>query len=250
MRLIKNSLLGLLLLIILSACDSSSVFGPKTYIIARDPTWYPMDFMGKGDNVLAFSDELLTQIAHIEDIEIEIGNATWEGVVFDLWKHEFDGILSTLDPTDANEAMYDFSNPYLYIGEVLVVRCNSDILSLKDMNNKIIGVRSNSLSLLTIEQFPGIVTRSYNNVAKAMEDLEYSRLDGVVLEILPAYTFVNSIYRDKLRVCTIPLTQQGLRLVTIKNTDPSLIEHFNDGLKKLKENGSYDLLLRKWGLHQ
>ena len=48
---------------------------------------------------------------------------------------------------------------------------------------------------------------------------------------------------------TPPLTQEGLRLVTLKNEKgQQLIDAYNEGLDRLKEAGTYDKLLEKWGL--
>ena len=63
--------LMLFLMMVLGGCNGTTSPTKKHYIVARDPTWYPLDFMGKGDNVLAFSDELLNQIAKIEGFSVE-----------------------------------------------------------------------------------------------------------------------------------------------------------------------------------
>ena len=242
--------LMLFLVMVLGGCNGSSPPTKKHYIVARDPYWYPLDFMGKGDNVLAFSDELLNQIARIEGFSVDIRQDGWSSLIFDMGKGHYSGVLSSLIVSEKNLAEYDFSAPYLYVGDVMVVANNSNIRTLKDLEDKFLAVKSGSLSLLTLEKFPDIVIENYHNTAKALEDLEKGKIDGVVMGILPAYTFVENLYQGRLRVCTMPLTQTGLRLMTLKGENKELINKFNEGMKTLKQNGGYDLLLKKWGLNQ
>ena len=227
--------------------DSSSV---RSYRVARDPTWYPLNFMGKGDNVLAFSDELLNQMAYIEGFNVDILQDGWDNIIFDLSKGHYDAILTSLEPTEQYRARYSFSDVYLHVGDVIVVRADSPVLTLQDLEGKILAVKNQSLSLLTLEEFPDVVTEKYHNTANVLESLEAGVYDGVVMGILPAYAFTENIYKGRLRVCDMMLTKTGLRLMTLKGKNKELIQSFNTGLNSIKKSGGYDSLLRKWDLNQ
>jgi polar amino acid transport system substrate-binding protein len=222
----------------------------KTYVVARDPMWYPLDLSGKADNVVAFSDDLLQQICRDENITIQVVNVGWTNQFFNLRKRQYDGLVSSLAPININLETYDFSEPYLNLGEVLVVPVTNNVTSLYEMRGKEVGVRSGSLGVLAVEKFPAIFMRPYDNGARALEQLDKGELDGVVMGILEAYAFAENIYQGRLKVATHPLTLEALRLLVLKEEQEDLLMHFNHGLKKIKENGSYDTLLRKWGLHQ
>ena len=68
--------------------------------------------------------------------------------------------------------------------------------------------------------------------------------------VLPAYTFTEALYKGKLQVVSDPITDEGLRLIALKGAEDSLIEKFDQGLKDLKEDGTYGILLKKWNLAQ
>ena len=71
----------------------------------------------------------------------------------------------------------------------------------------------------------------------------------MILPALVAYTYIKTFYANRLKVATGPLTVEGLRLIAIKDENGRiLIEYFNEGLKALKENGTYDELINNWGL--
>jgi len=51
-------------------------------------------------------------------------------------------------------------------------------------------------------------------------------------------------------VGSLPLTNEGLRLITARNKNGSLIKAFNQEIHRLKQSGEYQKMLDKWGLPQ
>ena len=66
------------------ACSPST--SSKVYVVARDPTWFPLQLMGKQDNVFAFSDDLLEAISSEDGFSVEMVNANWDNLLYNLWK--------------------------------------------------------------------------------------------------------------------------------------------------------------------
>ena len=246
-RLFKQSIF-LLSILFLFSCNSSSP--DKVYSIARDPTWFPLYLLGKQDNVFAFSDELVRIAMEKEKIHVDMVTANWDNLLYNLWKGHYDAVLTSLPPTAPNRALYDFSEEYLAVGDVLIVRVQDKVTSLADLKGKIVGVRKQGTGIFSVERFPSIIVSTYQNAAIALQDLANGKVDGVVMGLLPANTLVQNIYPETLYVATSPLDNQALRLVTLKDKNSYLIKSFDQGVNDLKESGGYDLILRKWGLYQ
>lgn len=72
----------------------------------------------------------------------------------------------------------------------------------------------------------------------------------MILNVIPAHEYTkNGIYLNQLKIASKPLTNEGLRLIAKNNSESKkLLEQFNEGLKALKKNGTYNQLLLKWGL--
>ncbi len=230
---------------------SSNVLKDKVYSVSRDTSWYPLDLMGKGDNMLAFSDDLLQQVAKDQGFRLSIRSTGWNNLIPSLLTGSVDAVLSSKSLTDSSLDQFSFSASYLNIGDVLVIPEGASATALGEMEGKLVSVRSGpSLGTLIVEKFPSIFIEYYTDVAQALEDLVAGKVDGVVLGLLPAYAFCQNLYQGKLRVATGVLNQRALRLMTVKGKHPELIVAFDEGVAHLQANGTYDLLLKKWGLNQ
>lgn len=222
---------------------------PETYVVARDPTWFPFDFMGKERQVAAFSDELMRAIASIEKIRIQIHGASSEALFAGLDNDSYEGILTPAEPRSTANKPYLYSNPYYRFGPVLVVRKSATIRHLKQLKGNAIGVLRGIYTQLDQEDGADYTLIPYDNVLIALQHLSEGVVDGAIIDTLPAYAYTRSIFADKLKIATPPLTEEGLRLVVYNNREGiALLNHFTEGLQKLKSDGTYNTILKKWGL--
>ncbi len=241
-----SSFLILILLTLLS-CSKSSNGGRR---VGVDPYWFPLDLGSRNNNVTAFSTELLTEIGKIEKIPFVKVSAHWNDLMEGLQKDQYEAILSSMTPYIFNKSLFDFSDIYLPLGPVLVVPVQSKIQSLDDLNGKEIAVISGSTSALILEKSQGVLIRDYDSVPKALNDILIGIVDGALIDILSAVAYCRDLYQGELKIATGPLNDEGLRLITKHNATPNLVKGFNDGLAKMKKDGSYFKLLDKWSLQE
>ena len=233
------------LALVLISCGSVA----KTpYRIAIDPSWYPMELMGKEANVFAFSNELLQAIAVKEKIQLERINVSWDNILEGLQKDEYDAILSPLPPYNFNVSKYDFSEIYLQTGYVLVVPEHLRVSSLGDMEDQEVAVQMNTEAESILNDHPAVIVRFYDSPAAALNQLAHKKYAGVVMGMIPAVSFIEDLYADNLKIAGGPLNKTGLRLITIKDKRKELMDHFNRGLDGIMDDGTYEELLRKWNV--
>lgn len=242
----KNIIFILSILIIL--CSFASKKTTQGYQIGIDPTWYPLELTGRETNVLAFSIELLQEIAKKEDLQLSIVTMNWNNLIWGLTKKKYDAILSSLYPYVFYEKKFHFSNVYLSTGPVIVVPEQSKIKKLDDLKGKTVGILQGSAASVFLQKYPGLLMQSYDTMPETLNALENMHIDAAVLDSLSAQSYVRDLYADKLKISTPPLNEQGLRLIMLDTKKQILIEKFNAGLKKLQKNGRYEELLKKWGL--
>lgn len=218
--------------------------------IGVDPSWFPLSIPGRENNVTGFSTELLKEIGKSENLHITKVTVNWDDLVDGLKKNKYDGILSSIPPYVFNKKIYDFSELYLLTGPVLIVAADSNINSLKKTNGKEIAVLPETKGALLLEKFPGAIIRNYDSIPKALNDVVKGTVDGAIIDILSAVAYCLDLYKEKIKIVTDPLTDEGLRLLTLHDEDDSLIRRFNRGLDKLKSSGAYEKLLVKWNLQE
>lgn len=241
---LMGALIGLSLFFLFRSCNSGTLNEPD-YRIGQDRSWIDLNITGKERNLSAFNSDLLTAIAkqkHFRIQFLEVYNP-----LKDLENGKLDGILTTLQPSYLYENRLLFSNPYFISGPVLIIPSNGFPHGTED-HRKIIAISHHSPMLINIEQDPTIQIKIYEDIIPALEDLRGKRIDGAIFPAMQAYIYTNAFYRNEFQIVSLPLTNEGLRLITVKNPDGEfLIQEFNEGLEKLKTDGTYEELLKRWG---
>lgn len=240
-------LLGFVLFYLMKGCHLNTL-SDENYYIGQDTRWRSINLMGKERNVSAFSNDLLATIAKLEHIHIQVVITAESELIPDLEKDNLQGIL-TAAPTNYLNEKFLFSEPYFPIGHVLIISSTAPVEGWNEKGKKIIGIQAKDHQLLKLAQDPSIQIKVYNDMLTALADLSERRIDGAILPVIPAYTYVTTFYKNDLKIATLPLTDEGIRLVVPKNQKGEfLIKHFNEGLAMLKENKSYYKMLERWGL--
>lgn len=241
-------LLFLILLLLIKGCSHSEI-EKTTFHIARDQRWPSINLLGKERDIGAFSDALLAAIGAEEKIKINLYSVQYDQMMNKLESEEFDGVLTAIEPDSRVKQDFIFSQPYFLLGPVLVVAKGSQLDTLDEIKYKIIGISPQSSTALEITKDYSIQLKLYDNILKALSDLNDRRIDGVIMPALQAYVYTKTFYPNQLQVATTPLTNEGLRLMTLNNEKgKTLINHFDNGLKKLKEDGKLHEMLIMWGL--
>ncbi len=251
------ALAALLLFILLMLRGCSEDSQAKSYLVARDNAWHPVNVWGKDRDLQGFTDELLRAIGEEEKIRIEIVATSTDAMMTGLDRGDYSAMLAFIQPNSTNRQKYVFSNPFFLIGPVLVVtntflQHNSipphKQIKLLDMQGKVVGIQSGiTLNFSNKDSF--FFLQPYDNIITGLEDVSNNRIDGFILNAIPAYTYVQSYFANSLRVATSPFSSEGLRLIAdIDQEGDALIEHFNHGLQVIKDKGVYDVLLAKWSL--
>ncbi len=249
-RIFASLIIALLLVVMgMRACSSRVHLGKKSFVIAHDASWYPLDFRGKEQIMTVFSEELIGIIGAQADYSIHFTDVSTSNLYYGLDNEYYDAVISSILPNAINKREYYFSDSFYPIGPVLVVRVSSTIAGVNDLKGKIIGVESGIQQLYHVDEGPNYVTISYKNIPTALENLQRDIIDAVLMDSLSAYAYTQGYYAGKLKVATPPLIDGGLRVVAlISPRNEQFISAFNEGLKDVKENGLYDRELTKWEL--
>lgn len=227
-------------------------YSRQFFIIARDPTWYGIDLMGKERELTGFTNHLFTAISQKADIQFQWLESHPSRLFTNLDSGKCDAILIENNDNEISREAHLVSNFLLETGPLLVVNKHSTVHSLQELRNRPVGISIGGPSLSTAllnEQANAnrILLINYTNTSRAIEALVQDELDGVILNRITAYTLMDGLYKNKIKVASPPFINEGLRLVALPSDDTRLlIELFNKALSELKDDGSYEKLLDKW----
>ncbi len=222
------------------------------FALARDPTWYPLEFYGKSDYVSAFIDDFCIEISKVKRVHFSLFPATFSTMFHQLQRGTYEGLISSLTPSDTNMQEYVFSDPIIFLGPVLVVRKDSNANSVGDMEGLVLLVPDDKELIINVSQSSSTILKTYSNIGDALSQILLHKADGALVENITATTYTDGLYREKLKIVTPPLTDLALRLIAPVDSPrgKELIDVFNEGLRVLKQNGVYYYLKRKWNIKE
>lgn len=236
------------LFLIFAGCGKQGLdYGP--YSIGRDDTWFPLELGPRSALLTAFTDALVQEIASTEGVPLQIVDIPW-GQLFEALDNEIvAGVFSTLCPNKITLEKFNFSSPILLLGPVLVVRSDSTITSLADLNDeKIVAVNQFDESVLVAQRYPLLFIELYSNESEVLTKLAKNEIDGVLMPVLDAERLLPALYPGQLKIVTQPLNNKALRLITLKNSHRSLMTNFNRGLKKALQSSRYTTLKKNFSV--
>lgn len=242
-----------LLLYSVRSCSSGGA-KKKIFLIGRESSWYSVELGGKERNLTAFTNDLFSIIAEENKMKFEWYESTPSGLVHGLDIGDYDFILTSLRTTFINQQKYDFSDPIYQFGPVLLVRQDSTVTSLKELKGQTIGLHYGFSWANNAQNVPEINTydlyfTTYTNMNHALDDLVNDKIDGVIMQAIPAFTLTQGLYAGKIKVVTPPFSDEGIRVVSLKRSKyENIIEEINESIKEMRSNGTYESLVAKWNL--
>ena len=226
---------------------TSSKNQANTFVIARDPQFHPLELMGKELDIQLFCDHLVQQIAKTEGFEAVIESVQNEHLLPGLQKKDYDAIMVPIVEDWGNIGHYYFSDVIFSLAPVLVVRVDEKSRSFTDFKGKTIGIIRSSNLMSRVNTIPSINIAPYDRLFDGFDNLISDRIDGFIMDALPAYLYTEGFYKGKLRIYQPALTNAGIKLATLQTPRAAaFIEKFNKGLSDLMESKGYQDLLTKW----
>jgi polar amino acid transport system substrate-binding protein len=216
--------------------------------IGIDSSWSLLNFGNQTAYVNGFSEELLMEIAAREGIQFEKVSANWDVLFSGLKENKYDAVLTSLPPYTFNLAKYDFSQNFLALGPVFIVPVHATYKKLSQIINMPIGVLNGDSSANILGKYPDIRVAYYTSVPDLLNAAVTGDVAGVLLSRIPAINYVSDLYKNKLKIVSAPLNDEGIHLIAEKGKQEALIQSFDEGLKILKKNKKLKNLLRKWSL--
>jgi polar amino acid transport system substrate-binding protein len=246
----RNRLLALFaIVLVLSLVLSGCAGAKKKVVFATDASFPPMEFVDKDKNIVGFDIEMMNAIAKAMNMELEYKNTAWDGIFAGLESGDYDAVLSSVTITDERKQKYDFSDPYINAGQsVVVMSAETKINSDKDLPGKKVGAQIGTTGALAVGKIQGATLKEYDTIDLALMDLVNGNINAVVVDtpVAADYALSSEQFKGKLRIAGKPFTEEYYGLCVRKGKSADLLKSFNDGLKKIKADGSYDKIYAKW----
>ena len=221
---------------------------PKVIKAATACEYPPMEFLDDNKQPTGFSADLLAALSEELGVKIEQYNVAWDGIFTAVAAGQYDIVISTVTVNDERKKAFLFTDPYHKMHQAVVMPKGKSIKSLADLKGLKVGSQIGTTAIFVLEKAkPGCEVKEYDDIGLAMEELKSGRLDAVMCDDVVAtyYANVKKGFSDSMHVVFKTAESEDIAILLNKK-DKDLCALLNDGLKRIKANGKYDAVVKKW----
>ncbi len=217
-----------------------------TITIATEGDWSPWTYHDEKTNELTgFDVELGNAIAEKLGVTADFQETTWDAILSGVESGRFDIACNGVGYTDERAESYNFSDPYIYTKQVLMVRSdNEDITSFEDLNGK---TTANSVgsTYATVAESYGATVTNVDTLDQTLELLLQGRIDATLNAEVSYLDYMNAHPDAEIKVVAKSEGEKVCIPAAKENTD-SLIKAINACIQEMRDDGSLAELSEKY----
>lgn len=214
--------------------------------VGSDVDYPPFEYVEEGTgNYIGFDMDLIREIGKRMEMEVEITNTAWDGIIPGLIAGHYDVIISAMTITDERAMAVDFSDPYFATGQVIAVRADDDrIQEPADLAGKVIAVQIGTTGDFAASAIEGATVDRFPSTPEAFLNVKQGRADAAVVDEATAIEEMEA-NPGQIKVVGTPFTVEYYG-IALKKGRPDLQRAINRALASIKADGTYDELYDKW----
>lgn len=219
----------------------------KVLRIGTNADFAPFEFQDvSGKEYQGFDMDLIRAVAKEMGYQADIQNINFDGLIPAMESGNLDVIISGMSINDDRRQKVEFSDPYYKSGLTIIVKKdNLAIQKFSDLVGKRVAVQIGTTSAKEVRKIQGVEVRDFNSSAETFLELRSGGVDAVVND-----RPVNDYYIAKSGVTDVRALDELLTSedygIAMSKKNPELVKKVNAALKKLRENGEYDKIYKKW----
>ena len=222
--------------------------------IATDAPYPPFATFDEFGTVVGFDAELAESILSRTGYRYEFVVTNFDGMLESVAAGEFDMAMSALTRRDP-VAGVRYTNPYLEVGQVLVVLANEQVISnytsippgapIGVLSDSPVGQRAAS----RIAGIPASDLQYYESAGGALQALIDGQIAGVILDHENAEHYTRTHY-EQLKIAggsgrDAWITEQSY-VMAVDADRPELLDDINQAIAEAQNDGTIDRVIRNW----
>ena len=218
----------------------------ETLIVGTNAAFPPFEYVGDDGKPDGFDIALIKAIGEEIGVEVQIQDMEFDSLVSSIG-NKIDVAIAGMTVTEERMKTVDFSDSYYEAVQDVIVPKGSAIATADDLKGLKIGVQLGTTGEFIADEIEGAEVSAYNKAVDAVNDLNNGRVDCVIVDKNPAEVF-GAQFPDKVDV--IPGTSFDFEpenyAIALPKGNTELANKINTALKELKEDGTYDSLVKKY----
>lgn len=250
-RVLLVSLVAVMIVGLVSGCGKktrgyATVMKEKKLIVGTEAGFPPFEFADENNKVVGFDMDLAAEVAKDLGVELEIQEMAFDSLIPAIQTGKISMIAAGMSAKPDRLEAADFSNSYYDAGQSIVVTMNNVVITkADDLKDKRIGVQNGTTGdTFATDTYKDAKITRYAKFAEAFLDLQNGNLDTVVLDKPVAESYIAAT-GGKLKIVGDTLSSEKFCLVVPKG-DKQLLDAANKTLDRMKQDGTFEALLKKW----
>lgn len=244
---------------VFSACGAKK----NVLYVAVNAEFPPFETIVDGE-IVGFDIDLIKAIAGKLDMEVQIDNMEFDGVISAVNQGADDVAISGLTINETRKQSVDFSDAYFKgAAQILIVRSDDTHYTGKtkaeldeQLKNQSIGVCSGFTGAAYasgdaewgFKAIEGAKVKTYDNISLAIEDLKNGTINAIIMDDVPAKeATATDENKNDIKCIDIALTVEEYG-IAVKKGNTELLGKINQALKELEAEGELQRIADKWGV--
>lgn len=225
----------------------------QTLRVGSTPTGVPFTFLDTGTNqIQGIMVDIAQAVGKHAGFEVKIEPLQFSTLIPTLTSNRIDIIAAAMYITEARKQVIDFSDPiYTYGDGLLVPKSDTkDYTEFADLKGSVVGAQIGTAFVEPLQKsglFPEV--KLYDTIPDLMRDVNAGRIKaGFADAPIVAYNIQQGRFKDVRLVKGYKPMVTGSVGIGVRKSDGELLKRVNDGLAKIKADGTLKTILTKWGL--
>ncbi|SLM32548.1 Extracellular solute-binding protein family 3 [Desulfamplus magnetovallimortis] len=201
-------------------------------------------------NIIGFDIDMGIEMAKELGVKPVFVDTFWPSIIPALKLGRFDIIFGGMSVTEERKKEVDFADPFMTIGQTVLlnIKHRGKILSYKDLNSasfKVASKPGTTGEQSVMKYIPQCKYISYDTEEEGARAVLEGDVDAFVYDFPYNAVFMTMYGKEKLVFLDKPFTEEPIAWAIRKN-DPEFMKFLNDFLKKIKSDGRFDRIYKKW----
>ena len=228
----------LFIMTILCGCSKDE----NELIMVTEAGFAPYEYYDNSE-IVGVDIDIAKEIAKELNKNLVVKDVAFDSIINEVKSGKADFGAAGISYNEERAKQVDFSINYTVSKQVVIVRKDSSIKSVKDVNNQKIAVQLGSVAdTLLTKDYPKVTLVREKKYLAAIQDLKDSKVDAVVMDELPAKEMIKN--NNTLNILDGSLAEDSYGMV-VKKGNKELLDVINGVLERLVKDGKIDSFIIK-----
>ena len=222
--------------------------GPAPLKVGVSPQFPPMIYK-EGDTLAGLEVDFAKALGKELGRPVQFVEIAWEDEIPALADGRTDIIMSSMSITIARQLRVSFAQPYLAIGQTVLVRredAGKFVFGFPiEPQGKVGVLKATTGDYLVQQEFPHAKRKAFDSPEDAAKALARGKIDMLICDSPTAWWLAGENETVGLTVVPILLSHENLAWAVGKS-NPDLLVSVNNALGKLEANGIATAIIKRW----